>query len=75
MGDLIRFPIVRRRAHVVLAWDAAWEEYRVEAIGRKDRGDSLTWRSEYGQAVDRGLVMAEHFGLPLVDLTAEGRGK
>lgn len=72
MGSVITFPIMRRRPHVALVWDWAWDQYRVEAA--RARGPNLIeWHADYEVALDALLSMSELLHLPPIDCTKNGR--
>ncbi|MBR2267358.1 hypothetical protein [Sphingobium sp.] len=74
MGKIIPFPLMRRRPHVALVWDRAWDQYRVEAA--RARGPNLIeWHADYGIALDRLISMGALLGLPMIDCTPEGRAR
>lgn len=74
MGEVIRFPVERTRPHVLLSWDWAFDEYRIQAHGA---GLPLTEAVEYcddeDEAWDRFISMGERLKLPLVSCLPEER--
>lgn len=70
MGKVITFPLIRRKPHVCLVWDWAWDQYRVEAVGILVPAALVEWHEDYGQAFDALLAMSERVGLPPIDCTA-----
>ena len=72
MGKLINFPVVRRHPHVALAWDPAWDQYRVETT-RYAGPSLLEWHSDYGIALDALITLGRRLDLPMVDLTNDGQ--
>lgn len=73
VGNVIIFPIERRKPHVVLLWDCAWDEYRVEAVGCVAPAGRPEWSNDYGEAVDLLISKGERLGLPMIDCTMDGR--
>lgn len=73
MGKVIRFPEERRRPHVRLVWDWAFDQYRVEAFGLLAPAAPSEWTDDYGEALDCLTAMSERLGLPAVDASPEGR--
>ncbi|MPT48736.1 MAG: hypothetical protein E2598_10000 [Sphingobium sp.] len=72
MSKTIRFPVERRKPHVLLCWDYAWDKYRVEAVHFRCNPDILEWFKDAGEALDCALSVAERTGLPVIDLTEQG---
>lgn len=73
MGDVITFPIERRRPHVVLVWDWAWDQYRVEAFGIIAPAGAPEWTDDYSEALDLLISKGERLSLPILDCTSGGR--
>lgn len=72
MGDVIRFPVERLRAHVALSWDWSVDQYRIQALGIKAGTDTLEFCTNTDEAWDCFISMGERFGLPLIDCTSLG---
>lgn len=73
MGNVITFPAERRRPHVVLIWDWAFDQYRVEVVGFRAPAAAAEFHDDYGIALDCLMSMGERLGLPMVDCTSDGR--
>lgn len=73
MGKVITFPIERRRPHVALVWDHAWDEYRIEAVGVVAPAANAEWTADYGEALDLLVSKGERLSLPVFDCTMDGR--
>lgn len=73
MGNVISFPVERRRPHVALIWDHAWEEYRVEAVGCVAPAGGTEWTDNYGEALNLLMSKGERLSLPMFDCTNAGR--
>ncbi|WP_010338545.1 hypothetical protein [Sphingobium yanoikuyae] len=73
MGKVIRFPVERTRPHVLLTWDWAFDEYRIQPHGPGFGADAIEFCSSYDEAWDRFISMGERHSLPLIDCTPEGR--
>jgi len=73
MGNVITFPIHRRRPHVALVWDWAWDQYRVEAVGIIAPAAVIEWHADYDVALAALLGMADRLALPPIDCTKNGR--
>lgn len=73
MGNVISFPIERRRPHVALVWDHAWDEYRIEAVGIIAPAAAAEWTADYGEAIDLLISKSERLSLPAIDCTMDGR--
>ena len=73
MGKVIRFPAERRQPHVALVWDCAWRSYRVGPVACIAPSAPEEYFGDYGEALDCLMAMGERLGLPMVDVTAEGK--
>lgn len=73
MGKVIAFPIERRRPHVALVWDHAWDEYRIEVVGVLAPAGVAQWTEDYGEALDLLISKGQRLNLPVIDCTTDGR--
>lgn len=68
MGEIIPFPLARRRPHVALSWDHAWDSYRVAMrTGCAGPMPLVQWFAVYSEAHNVAHAVAAENGLPLID--------
>ncbi|MCC4251209.1 hypothetical protein LL251_02110 [Sphingobium naphthae] len=71
MGKVLRFPVERRQPHVALTWDDVWDQYQIAVVGVGP--NLLQWCSGYPEAIDLLISLGQRFGLPIFDLTPQGK--